>query len=930
MDKSIKRLWLYLLVTLGVIAPVLSTEIPPVTLKDFSKGLVTNQDSGDICDTCAQDLDNVDVRRGYIEKRRGSVKNNSTTIGSFVSQPTRFLWEYTDTSNNTYLLAVSSNSLYYSIDGGATFTLLTSTYGITSNSRFQAVNAFGKAYLVDGTTNCIVVSGASVSASTSVPKGATIEFFGERLVVGGVDGSDSTLYMSRYGDAGDWTTDADTDNDAFSTQIRQNDGYKIRCVKRWRNGLMVFKDTSMDMFTLSADGLTFIQTPVSSRIGTTFVETVKATDNTLIWLSRDGVYEYNGTTIRRISENIQPTIENLSQLSALSRGYTQTGQGDFSTGVSTNVSISITPGSIILSTYSHTDTTGDDFGAGFLLSNVTTQTISGALYISTNNANLANNSFETADGGSGAANWSSVDTTGDIAVQERRVALGSSCGSTSISPVDGSWMAALLGTGISATPKIMLISSAGVTLDSISPTVTTDCVANTVTFNTTAYKFSWVRIRLTAVGYESTAYIESDVFFASDVSITIAVTRNSGGDDIAYDFLQNGRDTISSGNFTSQAIDTTLSNPYWLATSATYTLNGHTISFTTEVSTSSSGPWDAGVSWSVGSSPSSANKRFIRYLLAFAITSSGSGLPFVNDLTLAARSGSGRYTSIGIPLTNFSSWGAFLGNASSDGGSQTFEVYTDTDSSMNFSSGVPVVGSFTSSQTITNLSVPSLASANYAFVGSTFSITVGSQAPRMDDFTLVWNEGNPSLFPSGLFYDLDYYLALSVSSPTANDTIFIYDRNTVWTKYTNLPVYTFANYRTFPLIGSNVQGDIIRFQVNDRYTDYDSSAYTSYWTSKDFDLGFPLTEKTAQRYYLTAKRANISNLTFSYGVNRGTLTDTSHSLDDYAGFYRAVVKPTSLTYSKGLQHRFKFSDSTNNGQFQVLGISMRFDLETSP
>lgn len=922
MAKFIRRFWLHLLLTLSP-AVALADELAPVTFQDFKAGLVTDFDSSDICDTCAQDLQNVDVKNGYIAKRRGSTKQNTSVVGSHTAQPVRFLHEFVDSSNNFWLIFVTSNSIYGSKDGGVTNQLLTSTYGVTNTSRFAATNAFGKVYMVDGSTNAIIFDGTTVTASTAIPKGKTIEFFAERLVVGGVTGSESTLYMSEAGDPLDFVTDTDLDSDAFSTQIRQANGFPIRSAKRFRNGLMVFKDNSMDFFTLSADGLTFSQTPVSSRIGTTFPETVHSADNVIRWLAFDGFYEFNGAIVTRISEPIQSSLEGLTQLSSVSRFYTETTKTSFDAGTSTGVSTAVIQNSVVLSTWTDTDTTGSDFAAG-TLTRLTTQTVSGDLYLSTANTNVENNGFESGSGAD-ADNW---DQTGF-----QRTA-SETAGGCSITPDAGSWF--MGDNGTTGAFKWSVLDSSDTVLSSstfhnVTVSGDTNCVYTTTTVALSSYRGRNIKVRVD--DFTSSFIVTSDLFFASGEDMTFRFATDGGALNtvIGLDTFTGGRSTHTTGSFTSSTFDTTLSSPAWLVSTITYQANGHNVTFQTQ-SSADGVTFDSAVSHTPGSAVASANKRYLRYLISFSTNSTGSALPFVSDVTFGARNLHGRYLSGAFSTSGATSWFPFTGNVTTNDGSQTFEIYVDTDTDVTIQNGAVVIGTVVSSQTITSGDTPSIsiAGGSFARVGSTFTITAATQAPQMDDFTVNWAEGNSTFYPTGMYFDGDSYWGVSVTSSTGNDTIFIYDLNKAWTKYTELPAFYTNLYRNRPFIGSNIQGDIIKFQVDNLYTDYNDAAISAYWTSKDFDMGYPLTPKTLLRYYITADRSINGNLTFSYGPNRGSLTTTSHDLDSLSGFYRSVVKPNSFTYSEGLQHRFKFSDSTNNATFKILSITGRFNILTSP
>lgn len=776
-----RRLCLSLLISLAPIA--VSAELSPTTLRDFSSGLVTDKDSSNICDTCAQDLANVDVNTGSIVKRRGSTKQNTTAkLGSFTAQPTRFLHEYVDASGNFWMLAVSSATLYKSSDGGATASVATSTHGVTTSSRFSGVNAFGKARLTDGTTNWILFDGTTITVSTASPKGKTSAFFAERVLTS----VGSTFYASARGNGEDWTADAGTDDDAFSTQVRQTDGYDIRCIRRFRDCVLVFKDYSIDKFTLSGDGLTFIQTPVSSSVGTQYPESVVERENDVIWLAHDGYYSYNGSTIKRISGIISNSIFDIRQLNSAENTI--------------NVD---TPANWAAGTSSTLDTT----------------TYSGSITFSVNDTTVTNNSFESVL----SSGWST----------NSNFSLFSGCVFPTISPQDGSKFAGTFagGTGFVSLTVYVLDSSNNV-LTSLPFTPISGWTQGSIPLS--SYARRNIKIKFDYNGY----YMVSDLFLASGSTMTFYhayATRCDGieaNPHILIDNVQGGRSTIYDGSFLSGATAT------------------------------------SGIS-SVG--------------------------PFTADIT---------------------------GDAT-----RTYTIYSDSDTVISTTSA----STFISSNTVLSGGTVVITPSNYLRLGLSMSTTTATNAATVDRMQLLWYSGSNAgnTLASAISYEGDYICAVAVSS-SSNDRMYIYDRNNNWTIYSSLPAYYLAKYRQKPYFGSNVQGDIVRFQVDDKYQDYDGSAISAYWTSKDFDFGYPLTDKTMERYYLTATYRASSDVTFSYGVNRGTLTTDTLDLDLTSGFARKSINPSSLTYNKGLTHQFKFSNATVDYRFDILSVTLKARLETSP
>jgi len=83
------------------------------------------------------------------------------------------------------------------------------------------------------------------------------------------------------------------------------------------------------------------------------------------------------------------------------------------------------------------------------------------------------------------------------------------------------------------------------------------------------------------------------------------------------------------------------------------------------------------------------------------------------------------------------------------------------------------------------------------------------------------------------------------------------------------------------------------------------------------------------RYYLTGNYAVGATLTFGYGVERGVLTEATYS-QAQTGFWRKSVVPSSVSYSEGIQHRFKFSNSTIDSPMSVLSVTGQWRRNTNP
>lgn len=892
-----------------------------LNVTDFSKGLITQYNPTSIDNGASTALMNVDVETGSLKKRGGSIVYSTSTLGGF-GQPVRLLYEFITPTGTRWLISASSATIFKSDDGGQNNNVLDSTHGFTTSSQYCAITAYGTMRLTDGTTNWITFDGTNVGVSTNAPHGTTCAFFNQRIWTS----TGSELRGSDMNNTDQWVANSTpSTTDTVFQPVRPQDGQGITCLKPFSDRLLVFKPQSLDAYVQNSDGITFILTPVSNNIGTTNCNSVVEREKDVTFLGPDGFYSYDpaGTNykgyagnVRRISDNIQPNIATIQQLDSNSIIHLETGQSDFNTGTLVQMTANASPGDLVLSTASKVDTSTTDFNAGSFNNTFATFTnpadpTTGRVYLSTDNVNMLNNSFE-----SGSSNWSLGGAT--------------TVGAT-VPPFDGAACLQMRDNAGTHTTSYEVQDINGNVLTSGSVTPTGAWTQKTISLSGTVSVGRWIKIHIFDSGTGGVAgdTATSDPFIFSGTNITFYVIYDLIQPSpyvgfIGVDLFQGGKSDILSGSFTSSAFDTTFVTPVWTASSATFTTSMDSATFTTEASSDGT-TWDSSVTWNTGSAPTSAFKRFLRYVVTLSTggTTNGLASPYVDDVTLSAEASTGTYQGKSFSTTGVPLFGSFKVTEDQNGGATAYALYTATGSS----SIIGTPSTWASSQTITSGQVPTIVPNNFAFFFASATVTNGSQTPTIHDLSLALVGGNQTPVWSD-YNNFSYITALSTSSPANNDSILIYDKNNAYTFYDE-KFYSLRSLLNNKMMGGGLDGNIWRFRDPTLKSD-NGAAINVMWRSKDFDFGTPLADKTIQRYWATADLQTGSSIIFSYGKDRLATTPVTWDLGATPGFAYLTVKPSSLTFQRGKMHYFTISDNSATDTFTVRSVTMDARQETPP
>lgn len=292
----------------------------------------------------------------------------------------------------------------------------------------------------------------------------------------------------------------------------------------------------------------------------------------------------------------------------------------------------------------------------------------------------------------------------------------------------------------------------------------------------------------------------------------------------------------------------------------------------------------------------------------------------VGDISLSTLNytHSSTFTSVNISMGQTASrWGSFTATDLRNGASIQYGIYSDTNSDINIRNAT----TFIASQTITSGQIPTIQISSYVTVTAQFIRAQTTQTATMYDFTVSWTDGNP-LRAASLWTNQRYWIGCSVSSPTANNTVLVFDRNKQWQYWTGINMVGAVMYNGLPYF-SNATGI---YQAESGYSD-NGSAIPSYFYTQGYYPSGPNYKSILDSVYLITDE-NQETLETSYFID-GTATE--HAMPDlimntFSG-YQDVKLPfsdTSLEQGNIIQFKFAVNGTTN---WRLLNASLNFDSE---
>jgi hypothetical protein len=227
---------------------------------------------------------------------------------------------------------------------------------------------------------------------------------------------------------------------------------------------------------------------------------------------------------------------------------------------------------------------------------------------------------------------------------------------------------------------------------------------------------------------------------------------------------------------------------------------------------------------------------------------------------------------------------------------------------------------FTSSQTITSGSIPTLATAPYATVSAAFSRVASTQTPALSSIEVNWYEGTITHTWGSVDKNHRIMWAVAEGTNTVPTATYIYDpRFQSWTKYST-PFDASVLSSGFNYFGGVSTGVVYKWPSGNNDA---GNPINAFWKSKDFIGIDPYVEKDFNAVSLVAKAQTGSNLDFYYTIDTSSTVLRSISLTNSLGqsYIRNNQHLRSGTF--GTFFNFQFGNSDADAPFEV--YTVRFD-----
>lgn len=803
------------------------------------------------------------ILNGYLDADMGVVKRNGYQLYGNLPGCTGRVhggWPYTNLNGTFYFFVFcTSNGRLYKTIGDGNF----NTFGPTLSviNPLQATKTLGYEWFSNGIDQVFSTDGVSIFPSTAAPRGQLIGTFQSRVALANVPGFQSSVFLSGYLNGNDYTLPAiavDTNSVQFPLN-GQNDTRKVTCMFDGFKDVLILWNETQTWGLYGSGQATFVLRLLSNEVGCLEQGTVQEQDGRLIWLSKRGMEDFDGTSINVISWPIQDQVRTIASTQQKIVTLQQSGNSFLlgnttAAGAGFPVSVTISPGSVVASTWGasivYPGGLSDQFYTGI-------SSISIPGYLTLSQASTA--TFYNAGGEAGnlTTNWNQNNYTPIVTGLYRTRGFAGADGRFGQGGTVG-----YIRTWILDTSSNVVLT--GPVMTNTAPSAP----AQEYFINTSNLAQQMVKIQLEFhCDNGGTFILENNAISVpfirpSGIKIKVAHTNligNGSSCDMGWAIWETSGPV--NGSLASQVFDTGFKYPIWgpFVTPISSSPQG-TLTLNSSVSSSTFGVFDSSVTLTPGANVASASKEFLQYYATWSANSSTNTPATLGSNSLTATD-TGTFISQcfnpGVPVV---AWGAFQANVISNGGSIAFFVSTGT------SCGA-VQGVNANWVAQNNNALISISTAAFLGVKAMFSLTATTQAPALTSLSISFQnvQGRPAAVST--VYLRRYYLAYSTNtSPSAfNDSVLVYDMRQKWTKLDDIFASALWNYNLNMYSGSSLMDGNV-FLQDTGLTD-NGNLFTFTFQTPDLELNNFSLFKHFDDMYLEGKGTLDPTLAGSLDIN---------------------------------------------------------------
>jgi hypothetical protein len=255
-----------------------------------------------------KDATNVDFYvKNAVRKRNGYIRRIAAGVSS--TDPITGMFDYRTKAGSAYFVATSGATIKHDVAG--TWTDITGAAAITSDkdNKFSFAVYNDILMATNGVDDVLAWKGAgNVAALSGSPPSAVrwIAVYNEHTFLARNSTNRSRLYISIIGDPETWGA-------ADYVDIGKDDGQEITGLVALYDRLFIFKRKSIYQLSGTSIG-NFRVDLVSQGTGACSGWSIAVVENTIIFLSDRGFYEFGGSTPVLISDSIHTTMLGLNQI----------------------------------------------------------------------------------------------------------------------------------------------------------------------------------------------------------------------------------------------------------------------------------------------------------------------------------------------------------------------------------------------------------------------------------------------------------------------------------------------------------------------------------------------------------------------------------------------------------------------------------------